>query len=186
MPVVQAKRALERSEIGSVKVKVDNFIAVQNLQKMADGLGFEFEYNKISDSEFDVVLVKHGHDALPDLREPDMGSRDGFFVVAIGSDTMGRGSEELGRVLMKSFIYSLTELDKRPDALLFYNSGAFFTSAESSSLGDLQALADSGTSILTCGACVDFYKLPQPAVGAITNMFEIAGTMSKAHRLITL
>ena len=212
MPVVQAKKALEQTEADSVTVKVDNFIAVQNLEKMAHGLGYEFAHKAISGSEFDAVLSKQADNDTNTLQpqHANPNERVGFvddvyntggdikgFVIAIGSDSMGSGSEdhsskdrssgELGKTLMKSFIYSLTELEIKPKTLLFFNSGAFLTTEGSSSLEDLKKLANSGVRILTCGACINYYKLPTPtAVGEITNMLEIATIMTEADRLVSL
>lgn len=44
----------------------------------------------------------------------------------IGSKTLGKGDSALGDLLMKSYIYSLTELDDLPSTLIFFNEGAFF------------------------------------------------------------
>ena len=200
IPVVRAKKALEQPGVDGVLIKVDNYTSVQNLEKMAHGLGYEFDLEKISESEFDVVLGRHGSETgdgslsrknedfnrLSVSDERDREPSPVSLVVAIGSNAMGNGSEELGRVLMKSFIYSLTELESLPKAMLFFNSGAFLTASDSGALGDLQSLVDNGTQVLTCGACVDYFKLSTPAVGEITNMFEIANIMSAATRLINL
>ena len=145
LPVVHAKKALEKPDIDAITIKVDNFIAVENLKKMALVLGYEFSYDRISDSEFDTVLSKHksenagssNHEPTHDTRHFDnfidvdsMKDGDGV-VVAIGSETMGSGENELGKVLMKSFIYSLTELPVKPNTILFFNSGAFLSSGDS-------------------------------------------------------
>ena len=50
------------------------------------------------------------------------------FIVVISKNTMGDGSEELGKILIKSFISSLTELPAPPECLIFLNSGAYLTS----------------------------------------------------------
>lgn len=201
MPVVQAKKALEQSNVNAVTIKVDNFIAVQNLEKMAHGLGYEFTYNKVSDSEFHAVLTKKADGNVAPGSAPDRGvdeslnadekmtGNGGFgdgVVIAFGSEAMGNGDEELGRALMKSFIYSLTELDEKPKVMLFFNSGAFLTADDSGALNDLRFLAESGTRILTCGACLNYYKLTSPTVGEVTNMIEMATIMSGAKRLISL
>jgi selenium metabolism protein YedF len=109
------------------------------------------------------------------------------FVVAISANTMGNGSEELGKILVKAFIYSLTELIEPPDVLVFFNSGACLTSNESNTIDDLKALEGKGTKILTCGTCVNYYGLKDKlAVGTIGNMSEITQTMTEAARLINI
>lgn len=45
-------------------------------------------------------------------------------VVAISAAVMGDGSEELGKTLLKAFVFALTQQDKLPKTILFYNGGA--------------------------------------------------------------
>ena len=109
------------------------------------------------------------------------------FVVAISANTMGNGSEELGKILVKAFIYSLTELPVPPDVLVFFNSGVCLTSDESNTIDDLKALENKGTKILICGTCVSYYGLQdQLAVGTVSNMSEITQTMASAVKLVNL
>ena len=198
IPVVEAKRALKRPETGGVIVIVDNFTAVQNLEKMAAGLGYGFSYLVVSRAEYEVTLTK---DDFAGVGRGDAGDRDGRpykdvygrdseggrgVVVAIGGDEMGVGAGELGRALMKSYIYSLTELEPPPMAVLFFNSGAKLTSPGANTLPDLNVLSGMGSRILTCGACIDYYRLAPPAVGEVTNMFEIAALMACASHVINL
>ncbi len=98
---------------------------------------------------------------------------------------MGAGDPELGEILLKSYIYSLTELDTPPEHLLFFNSGAFLTNQVSTVLKDLQVLVEKGTQISTCGACLDFYQIKETlAIGEITNMYGITEVMAQAKKVI--
>ena len=62
-------------------------------------------------------------------------------VVAVGTDVMGRGSDELGHVLLKGFLYALAHQPELPQTILFYNGGAHLTVQGSDSLEDLQDIA---------------------------------------------
>ena len=56
------------------------------------------------------------------------------------------------------------------------NSGVRLAIKGSGSLANLKKLEDRGVEILSCGTCLEFYKLTDTlAVGGITNMYEIAG-----------
>ena len=106
-------------------------------------------------------------------------------VVAIASDKMGEGAEELGKTLLKAFVFSLTQQDKLPKTILFYNGGAHLTCAGSPMLDDLKALEAEGVEILTCGTCLNFYGLTeQLAVGGVTNMYAIAEKMLTAGNVV--
>ena len=100
---------------------------------------------------------------------------------------MGEGAEELGKILIKGFIYSLTELPTPPKFVIFFNSGAYLTSAESNTVDELKKLAEKGTEILTCGTCINYYKLQDKlAVGAITDMYGITERMASAGSIINI
>ena len=182
IPVIEAKKALKSTAPGdTVSVTVDNEIAVQNLKKMADGLGHEFTSATNPDGHFVTTITVREECRLMD--DPV----NSGLVVAVGRDEMGGGSEELGRNLMKSFIYSLTELDQPPEHLLFFNGGVKLAVEDAATLDDLRALAGKGVIINSCGACLNYYGLTEKlAVGSVTNMYAIAGTMAQAKKLINL
>ena len=98
---------------------------------------------------------------------------------------MGRGSEELGRTLMKGFLFAVTQLPCLPEAMLFYTGGAKLTVEGSASLEDLKKLESQGVEILTCGTCLNFYGLTEKlAVGSATNMYAIVEKLAGAARVI--
>ena len=98
---------------------------------------------------------------------------------------MGSGNDELGKVLIKGFIYAVTQLDKLPKTMLFYNGGATLTCEGSDSLEDLKSLEAQGVNIMTCGTCLDYYGIKEKlAVGSLTNMYVIAETMAGADKII--
>ena len=52
----------------------------------------------------------------------------------VASDRMGEGNDELGKVLIKSFIFAVTQLEQLPKTMLFYNGGATLTTEGADSL----------------------------------------------------
>ena len=189
IPVIEAKKALAEGA-GGVLVKVDNKAAVQNLEKMASGLGYDFSYTENSKSSFEVIIGRQGDAGAAAQHEGNEISRTpaaSGTSVMIGTKSMGKGSEELGEILIKGFIYSLTELPIPPEHVIFFNSGAFLTAAGANTIDDLKKLAAKGTKIMTCGTCVNFYGLPEkPAVGEVVNMYEITETISAAAKVLSI
>ena len=109
----------------------------------------------------------------------------GDTIAVISSDRMGEGNDELGKVLMKGFIYALSQLEKLPETILFYNGGATITCEGSESLADLKSMEEQGVKIFTCGTCLDYFGLKEKlAVGTVTNMYAIVETMASAGRVI--
>lgn len=185
IPVIRAKKALEGlgEEGGVVVVLVDSDISRQNLQKMATGLGFQSEYIQKETGIIEVTIVAGAGCAVVS-QTPEDGSG---LVVAIGRNTMGEGSEELGKILIKGFIYALKELTPPPTHLVFFNSGSYLTGSDSNSLEDLRDLEAAGTVILTCGTCTNYYEITEKlGVGEIANMYGIVTAMAGAKRLINI
>lgn len=187
IPVIRAKKALASlGEAGGVvTVLVDNDIARQNLQKMATGLGYQSDYVQKENGIIEVTMVA-GEGCAVDSCAPGADS-ESELVVAIGRDTMGEGSPELGHILIKGFIYALQELAPPPTHILFFNSGSYLTSSDSNSLEDLRSLEAAGTIILTCGTCADYYGITEKlAVGEIANMYGLVTAMAGAKRIINI
>ena len=192
IPVVKTKDAIKTLQgAGEVETLVDNEIAVQNLTKMANQKGYGVKSEKISDKEFRVVMTigeEQAAAASTDTEEveciiPSNGKKK--VVVAIGADTMGEGSEELGKTLLKGFIYALGQQDELPSAILFYNGGAKVSCEGSVSIEDLKSMEAQGVEILTCGTCLNFYEIADKlAVGGVTNMYDIVEKLTTADVVV--
>ena len=191
IPVVKTKNAIkELGGAGVVEVLVDNEIAVQNLGKMAQQKGYEFKSEKLGDAEYQVTLTV-GESAeqqnVDDIEEvcAVVPAKKKNVVVAINSAKMGVGHDELGGVLIKGFIFALTQMDELPSAVLFYNGGATLTTEGSASLEDLKNLAAQGVEILTCGTCLNYYGLGDKLrVGEVTNMYTIVEKLTTADLVV--
>jgi selenium metabolism protein YedF len=187
LPVVKTIKALEAlTGPAAVETHVDNATAVQNVTRLAAGKGFRVRSEKLAQAHFVVTMEadKAGEKAeeTPVACIPD---RRGNTVVAVTSDAMGHGSDELGRQLMKGFLYALSQLDRLPKTILFYNGGARLTTEGSLSLEDLRSMEAQGVQIMTCGTCLNYYGLTEKlAVGGVTNMYSIVETLSKADKVI--
>jgi selenium metabolism protein YedF len=182
IPVIEAKKALRKAAPGeAVRVLVDNDISRQNLEKMAKGLGCPSSFEAQTDGNILVTITATGA-AAPSAQAAGQG-----LTVAIGRNFMGAGDDELGAILIKGFIYSLTELDTPPETLLFFNSGVRLSTEGSNVIGDLKTLEAKGTIIASCGTCLDFYKIKDKlAVGNVTNMYAIASAMAGAAKVINI
>lgn len=181
-PVIETKKVLRDNASGEdVVVSVDNLIATQNLSKMAEQMKLNASVVKLSEDNYEVTISKK-EEAEADAEGCKLMMATDSYVVAIGSSKMGDGDEELGKKLLEGFIYSLTEQDVRPDKVVFYNSGVFMSSVNEKSVEDLKKLRESGTEILSCGMCLNYYKLTEKLqVGEITNMYRITEILRSNH-----
>lgn len=187
IPVVKAKKAIDGlKDAAIVEISVDNEIAVQNVTKMVNQKNLESTCEKVGENHY-VIKVQCGDvvesEATKEVVTPI--AKEEKMVVVLSSDKMGEGDEELGKVLIKGFIYAITQLDKYPKAVLLYNSGVKLASEGSDSIEDLKMLEEHGVEILSCGTCLNFYNLQDKLqVGKVTNMYSIVEELSGATNII--
>ena len=186
LPVVNAKKAAEGLHPGdTLIVRVDNEIAVQNLQRFAQHMGFTAAGEKVSESEFTVTMVIGGEAKAEPEIACNLNARKKGMLVVLSGCTMGTGDEKLGKALMKAFVFALTKQDVLPETILCYNTGAYLTTEGADTLEDLKLLESEGVTILTCGTCLDFYGLKEKlAVGGVTNMYDIVERMESAQTIV--
>lgn len=190
-PVLLAKEALVDlgEEPGRIEMVVDNKAAVENLSRMAASYGIKAIVNDAIDGNYNVVvektagIVKGELDIAENVCKP-AGIKK---AVLLASDTIGAGSDELGAILMRSFLYSLTKADNLPTNIILMNSGVKLAVTGSPVLEELSGLQTQGVVVLACGTCLDYYNLKSEiAVGTISNMYEITDVMLAVDSVIRL
>ncbi len=176
-PVIMTKKALKEIESGVVEVSVDNQTSKENVEKMAKEMGHTFE-TKEEGNVFVITITKSGE-------KQEKSSEEENIVISIGSDKMGEGEDELGKILIKGFIYALTEAETLPKTVLLYNKGVLLASTFEDTVKDLKVLEERGVEILSCGTCANFYHVQdQIKVGTLTNMYTILERQMKAAKVI--
>ncbi len=188
-PVLLAKKALE--ETAAVEVSVDNETAVENLKRLGTKLNCGLNINDKEDGTFTVTLTRSGEGkGSSDTETRSLpvtgGNGSGSLVVVISSERMGRGDDELGDILVRAFIHTLTELDEYPESIILYNSGVKLAVKDSPAADDLILLQEKGVDILVCGTCANYFEISDNlGAGRISNMYDIAGLMTGAGRLVS-
>ena len=160
---------------------------VSNVRRLAERSGWQVVVEKRQDA-YAVHMVK-GEATREVGLAPEVTAQAGFqpTVLAVSSDRMGRGQEELGTILMRSFFYTLTEIEPLPKTIIFFNAGVKLTAEDSPILEDLRAVEAKGVELLVCGTCVEYFGLKERiAAGAISNMYTIAETLLNAGRVVSL
>ncbi|MGN0055498.1 MAG: sulfurtransferase-like selenium metabolism protein YedF [Atopobiaceae bacterium] len=191
-PVVLTLEALPKLAAGeSLEVLVNDPVALGNLTRLAAQKDCDLKTQQSGDETTLTLTPRSGVKASDDSASEAQALCDlpdtGASVIAVDTDTMGRGDEKLGHILMKGLIYALAHGETVPQKMIFFNGGAHLTCEGSESLDDIKDLEKRGTTILTCGTCLDFYGIrDQLAVGGVTNLYEIAKVMAGQPGVTTL
>jgi selenium metabolism protein YedF len=181
LPVVKAKKYFDSIESGEATIIVDNLVAKDNIVKLAKGSGNE----SIVEEKEGLYFIKITKEKCEVVNEEIKESKK--FTLLVSTDKLGMGDDKLGDMLMKSYIFALSEADTVPTDLLFINGGVNLTIDTSPVLDSLKKLMERGANILVCGACLDFYDVKEKlSLGEITNMYTIVELMNSADKTIKL
>lgn len=178
-PVVLAKKALEKAD--DLTVIVDNMTARQNVSRLAESQGWGVTVEEKGDGIY-LRLTRPADESLGGktalLYEPT--------VILISSNNLGHGDDDLGGVLLRSFMHTLSESDIKPHKVIFMNSGVKLVVQGSEVVDDLRALEKEGVELLACGTCLGHYGLKEAVeVGRVSNMYEITLALMKATKVIS-
>ncbi|KRQ85960.1 SirA-like protein [Caloramator mitchellensis] len=185
-PVILTKKEVESPDFNEIEVIVDNESSRENVKKYLSSANLLFTMEE-KEGLYHFYARKQGDvKKVDDAVVCDISniSIETGLTYVIASDKFGNGDDSLGALLMKSFIYSLTEATQKPGTLIFLNAGVKLTSEGSDVLESLKKLEEFGVEILSCGTCLDFYNLKENLkVGSVTNMYTIVEKMNSTKTI---
>ncbi len=191
-PVIMTKNEVDAGQ-NKITVVVDNETAKENVLKFgsklqyksiaeekSDGIYIYLDKENVELTACDIATEEAADDSLSKIKQEKKG-----FV--IGSDKLGKGSDDLGRILMKGFLYTLTETKPYPSFLIFLNSGVNLTVSGSESLDDLKKLEAAGVKIVSCGTCLNFFEIKDKLeVGKVSNMYDIVEIIAESDNAVMI
>lgn len=180
-PVINTKKYFDSIDQGEGIIIVDNEVAKNNIIKFTKSNNYLSEIIKQENELYYIKVIKESGN----IKDKDL-LNDGYTIL-VTTDKLGEGSEELGKILMKSYFYALSESDKLPTNIIFLNSGVFLTTEGSQILNILENMSKKGIAISSCGTCLDFYNLKDKLkLGEISNMYFIVEKISNSIKVIKL
>ena len=185
MPVIMAKKVID-SGVKFFEIEVDNKIAVENLKKLANSQGFTTRVEE-NNGYFKVDFSNGCEECEEVLVKVEDKKPLGNWSIFVNKEIIGAGNDELGKSLMKMFIYTISEGEDLPKSILFMNGGVKVPTLNDQAIEHLKVLQDKGVELLVCGACLNFYGLEEKLeVGKISNMYDITNSMKEASKVITI
>ncbi len=105
-------------------------------------------------------------------------------VLLLGSEGMGRGDDQLGSMILRSFLQTLVANPLRPETIICWNAGVKLLTASSPALEELQQLEGVGVEILACKTCVENFALSAKLkAGQISTMPVISDLLLRGEVL---
>ncbi|MCF6266490.1 MAG: sulfurtransferase-like selenium metabolism protein YedF [Desulfuromusa sp.] len=186
-PVIETRKQILANPGQSLEVLVGDQAGRDNVSRLATKMGYQAAAKQDGTCFLLTLTPTEGKEgSAPQTQTAPVTATTGKTVIYCGSDRMGDGDDEFGRVLMINFLTTLLEMDPLPDMILFVNSGIDLTTKGSAVLDALKTLESRGVDIASCGLCLDFYqKKEQLQVGRVTNMYEMVEVQCQATRVVT-
>lgn len=187
-PVLRAKDALEAGA-ACIEVLVDNEASQNNVARFGRSQGHDVRCLRRGDALY-AITITTGEQSAEAPFDADACqctlSTSSDIIYVISSDSMGRGSDQLGWALLQTFVQTIKDVTPLPTKIVLYNSGVKLVTTESGALEALRQLQAKGVEILACGTCLDYFQLKSALqVGQISNMHEIMSTMATADKIVS-
>ncbi len=179
LPVIETKKLVESGKVEELNVVVDNGPPRENVTRYLESRGYCVS---VESEQADTAVLRATKAEGAETISVQTGKK---VVVLVDGATVGRGDDLLGAVLMKSFLHTLKEIEPRPWRLIFINAGVKLAVEGSDLLSVLSELESLGIEILSCGTCLDFFKLKEKLrAGKVTNMYDIVSSVVAATNVI--
>ncbi len=191
-PLIKTRQALKEAAADeTVRVIIDNKTSLGNVKRyLADN---KVAFTVSEDGDISYVTVTPGGATEMNLNESEYCSSDvnpsprrRNTVVAITSDKMGTGDDELGSKLINSFFRTLVMVEPAPASLVFYNTGVKLARDDSPVYEYINELQAKGTAIYICTTCINHFNIKDrlPS-GNFSDMYQILNILKDADHIIS-
>lgn len=190
-PLIKTRQGLtEAAPDEAVQVIIDNRTSLGNVRRYLSDNKLAFTVRE--EGELAYVTVTRGENTEMSMNEeeycaPEVSAppRKRNTVVAVTSERMGSGDDDLGTKLIVTFFRTLVMVEPAPASVVFYNSGVKLAMDDSPVLEFLKELVSKGTSVYLCTTCINHFgikgRLP---VGSFSDMYQILNLLNDADHII--
>jgi len=190
-PLIKTRQGLTEAAPGeTVQVIIDNSTSLSNVKRYLSDNKLSFAVKE--EGEIAIVTVVRGEKAEISANETEycateapasLGRRN--TVVAVTSERMGSGDDELGTKLMVSFFRTLVMVEPAPASVVFYNTGVKLALDDSPVLEHIRELIEKGTAIYLCSTCINHFGIRERLpVGSFSDMYQILNILKDADHII--
>ncbi|WP_346746593.1 sulfurtransferase-like selenium metabolism protein YedF [uncultured Campylobacter sp.] len=187
-PVIRTKNALEGLKKGEkLEILVNSTTPKENISRFLKNQNVEFSIEQ-NGAETKITAVK-------DESKLELANFDEFVceitpknkktVIYLNEEYAGSG--DVGVSLLSKFLGALLQVDNKPEYILCVNNAVKMTTNRAhASFKPLKDLEAAGVKILSCGSCLEAYKLVSDlSVGEMSNAYEVMQILT-THEQIKL
>ena len=187
-PVIRTKNALEGLKSGEkLEILVNSIAPKENISRFLKNQNVEFSVEQ-NGAETKITAVK-GESKLEltnfDEFVCEITPKNKKTVVYLNEEYAGSG--DVGVSLLSKFLGALLQVENKPEYVICVNNAVKMTTNRAhAGFKPLKDLEAAGVKILSCGSCLEAYKLVGDlSVGEISNAYEIMQILT-SHEQIKL
>ena len=186
-PVIRTKNALDGLKVGEkLEILVNSIAPKENISRFLKSQNVEFSVEQ-NGAETKITAVK-GESKLEltnfDEFVCEITPKTKKTVVYLNEEYAGSG--DVGVSLLAKFLGALLQVEKPEYVICVNNAVKITTNRAHPSFKPLKDLEAAGVKILSCGSCLEAYKLVSDlSVGEISNAYEIMQILT-THEQIKL
>ena len=187
-PVIRTKNALDGLKVGEkLEILVNSIAPKENISRFLKNQNVEFSVLQ-NGAETKITAVK-GESKLEltnfDEFVCEITPKTKKTVVYLNEEYAGSG--DVGVSLLAKFLGALLQVDSKPEYVLCVNNAVKMTTNRAHpSFKPLKDLEAAGVKILSCGSCLEAYKLVSDlSIGEMSNAYEVMQILT-THEQIKL
>ena len=187
-PVIRTKNALEGLKSGEkLEILVNSIAPKENISRFLKNQNVEFSVEQ-NGAETKITAVK-GESKLEltnfDEFVCEITPKNKKTVIYLNEEYAGSG--DVGVSLLAKFLGALLQVENKPEYVICVNNAVKMTTNRAHpSFKPLKDLEAAGVKILSCGSCLEAYKLVSDlSVGEMSNAYEVMQILT-THEQIKL
>ena len=187
-PVIRTKNALEGLKNGEkLEILVNSIAPKENISRFLKNQNVEFSVEQ-NGAETKITAVKGESKLEPanfDEFVCEITPKAKKTVIYLNEEYAGSG--DVGVSLLAKFLGALLQVDNKPEYVICVNNAVKMTTNRAHpSFKPLKDLEAAGVKILSCGSCLEAYKLVSDlSVGEMSNAYEVMQILT-THEQIKL
>ncbi len=107
-------------------------------------------------------------------------------LLQITQNGMGTGDAELSKKLLKTYLKLISEDNRLPSIIVFYNEGVKVLDESSDYGEELLQLEQKGCKLIACTTCLNHYQIENMVAGTKATMPDIITLQCEADKVISL
>lgn len=179
-PVINTKNALDELKSGEIlEILINSLAPKENISRFLSSQNIKFSIEE-NGKEMIIRAIK-GEGEVVNFSSSEFVCEVAKTAKILYLNEERAGSGEVGVGLLSKFISAFLQLEQKPYAIICVNNAVKMTTDRGHpSFAALKELEKAGVKILSCGSCLEAYKLVDKlAIGEITNAYEVVDLLTK-------